>query len=216
MPTSTFQLILHASLLVKFVLLLLTMVSVLSWAVMFQKFIEFRETGRATAAFWKRFENEEEFSALQSAAESLRSSPLARLALAAFADNGAAKADRLPAVIQRAAWLETQRLSTHLTFLATTGSTSPFIGLFGTVVGIINAFQGIGASGSASLAVVAPGIAEALVTTAAGLAVAIPAVIAYNVFLRRAKALGVEIDSFAGMLLARLTEAPYEARPRRR
>ena len=86
-------------------------------------------------------------------------------------------------------------------FLPLPGSTTPFIGLFGTVWGIMNAFRGIGAAGSASLAVVAPGIAEALITTAAGLAAAIPAVIAYNYYLSRARQAIIEMEDFAEELL---------------
>ena len=97
--------------------------------------------------------------------------------------------------------LETEKLHARLTFLATTGTTAPFIGLLGTVWGIMNAFQGIGATGSASLAVVAPGIAEALVTTAAGLAAAIPAVIAYNYYLSRARKMTIEMEDFSEELL---------------
>lgn len=88
-------------------------------------------------------------------------------------------------------------LERYLIFLATTGSVTPFIGLFGTVWGIMDAFAGIGSAGSASLGAVAPGIAEALVTTAAGLAAAIPAVIAYNAFLNRVKAFATKMDLFA-------------------
>lgn len=85
----------------------------------------------------------------------------------------------------------------HLTFLATTGSVTPFIGLFGTVWGIINAFVGIGAAGSANLGAVAPGIAEALIATAAGLAAAIPAVIGYNYFVNRIRRIGTRLDLFS-------------------
>jgi biopolymer transport protein TolQ len=92
---------------------------------------------------------------------------------------------------------ETQRLERGLEFLATTGNNAPFVGLFGTVAGIMNAFQHIGQSGSASLAVVAPGIAEALITTAVGLAVAIPASIFYNHFVSELRRLSVSIDLFS-------------------
>ena len=94
-----------------------------------------------------------------------------------------------------------RRLGRYLNFLATTGSVTPFIGLFGTVWGIMKAFQGIGLTGSASLAAVAPGISEALVATAAGLGAAIPAVIAYNHFLSRMQTLNGEFDQFAASLM---------------
>lgn len=103
--------------------------------------------------------------------------------------------------LKRAISSELRRLSQLVTFLATAGNTAPFIGLFGTVWGILNTFQGIGMTKSASLAVVAPGIAEALVATAAGLCVAIPAVIAYNYFTDRIRVLDSELQSFVADLL---------------
>ncbi len=103
--------------------------------------------------------------------------------------------------LKRAISVEIRRLSQLITFLATAGNTAPFIGLFGTVWGILNTFQGIGMTKSASLAVVAPGISEALVATAAGLAVAIPAVIAYNYFTDRIRVLDSELQSFVADLL---------------
>ena len=99
--------------------------------------------------------------------------------------------------LRRATNSEITRLEKYLTFLATTGSTSPFIGLFGTVWGIMTAFEGIGKTGSASLAVVAPGIAEALIATAIGLVAAIPAVMAYNHFQNKIRVLINEMDSFS-------------------
>src|SRR5438093_411401 len=113
-------------------------------------------------------------------------------------------AERLEAVnraLRRAAALEVARLEHYLPFLATTASATPFIGLFGTVWGIMAAFHGIGAQGSASLAVVAPGISEALVATAAGLGAAIPAVVGYNYFVNRVKHWAVEMEGFTMDLL---------------
>jgi biopolymer transport protein TolQ len=103
--------------------------------------------------------------------------------------------------MNRACNSEVTKLESALGFLATTGNASPFIGLFGTVWGIMDTFKGIGARGSATLAVVAPGISEALIATAAGLAAAIPAVIFYNYYLNRIKAMTMEMDSFASELL---------------
>src|SRR6267142_2835569 len=144
------------------------------------------------------------------AAKKVRESPLAQLYFAAyqelagshdlehFADEGEeASTDRLEAAdraMRRAAGLEVAQLERYLPFLATTASACPFIGLFGTVVGVMNSFHGIGAQGSASLAVVAPGISEALVATAAGLGAAIPAVIGYNYFVNRVKHWATEMD----------------------
>jgi biopolymer transport protein TolQ len=105
--------------------------------------------------------------------------------------------DNIARALRRATTSEITRLEKYLTFLATTGATAPFIGLFGTVWGIMTAFKGIGETGSASLAVVAPGIAEALIATAIGLAAAIPAVMGYNHFQHKIKVVISEMDSFA-------------------
>ncbi len=103
---------------------------------------------------------------------------------------------RLSRSLRHASLREISLLERALMFLATTGNTTPFIGLFGTVWGIMDAFHGIGMTGSANLGAVAPGIAEALITTAAGLAVAIPGVIAYNYFLNRIKGVATRMDLF--------------------
>jgi len=103
--------------------------------------------------------------------------------------------------LSRASRNETMRLERSLTFLATAGSTAPFIGLFGTVWGIMNSFTSIGAQGGASLATVAPGIAEALIATAVGLACAIPAVMGYNYYIHKIKALRTQMENFAGDFL---------------
>jgi biopolymer transport protein TolQ len=105
--------------------------------------------------------------------------------------------DGIDRALLRAAAVEVNRLERRLTFLATTASISPFIGLFGTVWGIMTAFQAIGATGASNLAVVAPGIAEALIATAAGLAAAIPAVYFYNLFTQGVKLFASEMDDFA-------------------
>jgi len=105
--------------------------------------------------------------------------------------------DNIARSLRRATTSEITRLEKYLTFLATTGSTAPFIGLFGTVWGIMTAFKGIGETGSASLAVVAPGIAEALIATAIGLVAAIPAVVGYNHFQNKIRVLSAEMDSFS-------------------
>src|SRR6266705_1281652 len=158
--------------------------------------IEASRSGRTTAR---------RTSVVHTAARRLRQSPLAQLYFAAYQevsgipevldkvlddfDEGLGS-DRLEAVhraLRRASALEVARLEHYLPFLATTASSTPFIGLFGTVWGVMAAFHGIGAQGSASLAVVAPGISEALVATAAGLGAAIPAVIGYNYFVNRVK-----------------------------
>ena len=127
-------------------------------------------------------------------------SPLANLFRAAYSIEDATY-EELKSTLKRVEAMEVTRLERYLTFLATTGSTSPFIGLFGTVWGIMNSFMGIGRIGSASLAVVAPGIAEALIATAAGLAAAIPAVVAYNYYLSRTRHNIIFMEDFTQELL---------------
>jgi biopolymer transport protein TolQ len=109
--------------------------------------------------------------------------------------------DNVKRALRRAINSETTRMTQMVPFLATTGNTTPFIGLFGTVWGIMTSFHGIGQKGSASLAVVAPGISEALIATAAGLAVAIPAVIAFNFFMQKIKMVETELISFSADFL---------------
>ena len=109
--------------------------------------------------------------------------------------------DNVKRALRRAINTEVTRMTQLLPFLATTGNATPFIGLFGTVWGIMNSFHGIGMRGSASLAVVAPGISEALVATAAGLAAAIPAVIAYNYFMQKNRVIESELESFSADFL---------------
>lgn len=128
-------------------------------------------------------------------------SPLALLFKSVYSEKTYSESDELKRMLRRYSTLEGTKLQRYLNFLATTGSTTPFIGLFGTVWGIMNAFRGIGAAGSASLAVVAPGIAEALITTAVGLAAAIPAVIAYNYYLSRANRMIIEMEDFSEELV---------------
>jgi len=109
--------------------------------------------------------------------------------------------DNVKRSLRRSTTTEITKMTQMVPFLATTGNTTPFIGLFGTVWGIMNSFQGIGLRGSASLAVVAPGISEALVATAAGLAVAIPAVIAFNFFMNKIRVIDAEMQSFSSDFL---------------
>ena len=202
-------------LVVKGVLLLLIMFSVVSWAIIMFKFFQiqkaFSESGRFMDFFWKT----KRFDSIASQVDRFGSSPLTALfnegyselkqlmeAEGAKPDHGGLSTDlggvaNVTRALRRATNLEVNRLEKYTTFLATTGSTSPFIGLFGTVWGIMVAFEGIGKTGSASLAVVAPGIAEALIATAVGLVAAIPAVMAYNHFQHKIRVLVKEMDSFS-------------------
>lgn len=207
------DLILGAGLIVKAVLLILIVASVASWAVIVFKARELNGAENDTEDFLASY-LDRPLNAVFDAARKQSRSPLARLFQAGFKDlarlerlRGSAEGlstEQIEGVVKRLAWIQTEeahRLERGLSFLATTGSAAPFVGLFGTVVGIMNAFSDIGLSGSASLAVVAPGIAEALVATAVGLFAAIPAVIAYNYsnarlvhLLERLEAFRVEFD----------------------
>jgi biopolymer transport protein TolQ len=203
----------------KIVLLILLVFSITSWALIVEKAWQLRRVRRQTVEFLRAFREGRRPSAIQSAARKLRESPLAQLYAAAYqemagmtevpdrmlddVDDGL-PAERLEAVnraLRRAAAHEVAQLEHYLPFLATTASATPFIGLFGTVWGVIAAFHGIGQQGSASLAVVAPGISEALIATAAGLGAAIPAVIGYNYFVNRVKHWATEMDGFTLDLL---------------
>ena len=199
------DLIVRASVMVKLVLGSLLLLSVLSWAVILYKSLHLQRASRESAAFMEAFESGIRLPRLAERARALPASPLAGVFLHAMGLKTGISPDRLRSALMRATVRETQRLHEHLILLATTGSSAPFIGLFGTVWGIMHAFQQIGATGSASLAVVAPGIAEALVTTAAGLAAAIPAVIAYNYHTHQAEQLVAEIEPVAAELAHMIT-----------
>ena len=183
-----FDLILQASLVVQLVLLSLLIASVASWAVILLKARELGRAERDTEEFLEAYV-ERPVDVVYDVAREHPGSPLATLFSAGYRElaradrSGSVSASQVEGVLQRLSWVQTaerHRLERGLSFLATTGSSAPFVGLFGTVVGIMNSFRDIGASGTASLAVVAPGIAEALVATAVGLFAAIPAVVAYN------------------------------------
>jgi biopolymer transport protein TolQ len=224
------DLALQASWIVRLVLILLVVFSITSWALILYKWRELRRAQQHSEAFLEVY-HEGSFDAAYEAARQLEGAPLAAVFLTAYVDlNRLAKyasgpgrqiADeqlvRVAKHVEWAAERERLHLERGLSFLATTGSSTPFIGLFGTVVGIINAFTGIGASGSASLAVVAPGIAEALIATAVGLVAAIPAAIFYNHFVGRLRHVSSALDLFSAELqadLRRQVAAPTRAAPR--
>jgi biopolymer transport protein TolQ len=203
------------------VLFILGMISVVSWGIILYKLWVFRRTRRQTTQFLEVFRRSNKFSEVQAVCRSLGDSPLVGLFQSGYAEltaqlrqaspdtangpNPKPAAGRptlksLPAVdraLLRASLVEINKLEKHIAFLATAASVSPFIGLFGTVWGIMGSFQGIGQTGSTNLGVVAPGIAEALVATAAGLAAAIPAVWFYNLLTQRVKLLASEMDDFS-------------------
>jgi biopolymer transport protein TolQ len=200
--------ILGSSPIVSGVLLLLILASVSSWAIMLMKFRELRAAERDTDDFVEAYLE----SPLENAYEVARkhgASPLATVFRAGYTElarleklqggNARVSRDQVEGVVSRLGWIrgeEVHRLERGLSFLATIASSGPFVGLFGTVVGIMNSFQQIGAAGSASLAVVAPGIAEALVATAFGLAAAIPAAVGYNYTSARLNRLAARLETF--------------------
>ena len=213
----------NAGLMVQLVLLTLLIFSLASWSIIIIKSIyirrAFRESAQFTDLFWKSKSLTDAFNQ----ANRFSSSPISRiyrigyLELTKLGRTGPSESedepespgmtghlmgmDNVKRALRRAITTETTRASQMVPFLATSGNTTPFIGLFGTVWGIMNSFHGIGLRGSASLAVVAPGISEALVATAAGLAVAIPSVIAYNYFMQKIRTLESELHSFSADFL---------------
>ena len=216
--TGVLGLIARSSTISKIVLLLLILLSVVSWAIILYKLWVFRRASRQTAQFLDVFRRSNKFSEVQAVCRSLSHSPLVGLFQSGYAEltaqlrhstdasaspltpparptlKSVAAVDRS---LLRASAVEVNKLEHRISALATTAAIAPFVGLFGTVWGIMTAFEGIGQSGSTSLGVVAPGIAEALVATAAGLAAAIPAVFFYNMLSQRVKLLASEMDDFS-------------------
>lgn len=195
------ELIKQAGAVVKTVLVILLFFSVMSWAIIIYKFRYLRSAGRETAQFLKSYRATKNMRELFALSKKREISPVVNVFKAVYAEDVLPDKQEIRRVLRRYETLEAEKLEKYLSFLATTGSTAPFIGLFGTVWGIMNSFTGIGSAGSASLAVVAPGIAEALIATAIGLVAAIPAVIAYNYYMSRARAMIIEMEDFSEELL---------------
>jgi len=204
------------------VLLVLLFFSLFSWGIIFQKVRFYKEVGRQSQAFYDRFRRTSSLSELYSKCERFPQSPLAGIFKGGYEElsqqiEPPSSGDDSPQLtlnpgklkslssveraLQKMAHTEMTVLEASLPWLATTGAVSPFIGLFGTVIGIINAFQGLGEGAVTTIQAVAPGSSEALVATAAGLFAAIPAVIAYNHFVSRLKLFGVEMDDFSAEFL---------------
>lgn len=211
----------NAGLMVQLVLLILVLFSISSWAIILIKYKYIRRAFRQSEHFTDYFWKSRDFSDAYAKAKELEGSPIARIfrigyvELKKLSQSGVplvaqgsdseefsigarfAGTDNVKRALRQAINTEISLVSQLVPFLATTGNTTPFIGLFGTVWGIMNSFHGIGLKGSATLAVVAPGISEALVATAAGLAAAIPAVIAYNYFTQKIRTIETELYSFS-------------------
>jgi len=219
--TSIVTLVLRSSPISKLVLLALGLLSVISWGIILYKLWTFRRSERHTTQFLDIFRRSNKFSEVQAVCKSLDDSPLVGLFQSGYAELTAQLRQTAPPdaigsnphgtvvrptlkslaavdrALLRASAVEVNKLEHRIPFLATTASMAPFIGLFGTVWGIITAFEGIGQTGSTNLGVVAPGIADALVATAAGLFAAIPAVYFYNGLSNRVKLFASEMDDFA-------------------
>jgi biopolymer transport protein TolQ len=216
--TDIVHLVAGATIVGKIVLLILLIFSAVSWAIIFYKIWAYRHAERQTATFLGVFRKSAKFSEVQAVCPTLAASPLVGLFQSGYAelntqlrtDKGdAAKPpaapprptlkslDAVDRALLRATAVEMNKLEHRVTFLATTASITPFIGLFGTVWGIVIAFQGIASAGNTSLGVVAQPIAEALIATAAGLFAAIPAVYFYNHFTSKVKKFATEMDDFS-------------------
>ncbi|MBO4793188.1 MAG: protein TolQ [Deltaproteobacteria bacterium] len=206
------EIILNAGPVVKVVMGILIYLSVVSWAIIFHKWLVVGRARKASDGFMELFWTKKNFEAINQNLRAYAASPLCVLFREGYQELLRARrvqasdsppddfpmgTDYIARALRRAMTSETQRLERFLPFLATTGSTAPFIGLFGTVWGIMDSFHNIGQSGSASLAVVAPGISEALIATAIGLVAAVPAVIGYNHFSHKIDVIVGEMDNFS-------------------
>jgi len=209
--------IVHSGPMAKFVILLLLLFSVVSWAIMIFKLLGFKKIRQETSRFIDIFKRRTSLENIYSSSKGMRACPMARVFIAGYSEFasqfkasggviGAGESDQryflegldnIARSLERAVGEETTKMERFLFFLATTGSTSPFIGLFGTVWGIMISFQAVASTGATSIAIVAPGIAEALIATAAGLVAAVPAVIGYNYFIHRVRVFGTELDNFS-------------------
>jgi biopolymer transport protein TolQ len=201
MKDSVLQLILQAGYVVKGVLVILLFFSIVSWAIILFKNRYFSRANKESEQFLRAYRSGRDPKELYQGIRSLTISPIVNVFKAVYTDEARKEKSETKRLLRRYEALESAKLEKYLNFLATTGSTTPFIGLFGTVWGIMNAFMGIGSAGAASLAVVAPGIAESLIATAAGLVAAIPAVIAYNYYLSKARRMIIEMEDFSEELL---------------
>lgn len=232
-PTSPTELVTHATPLTQFVLVVLVVLSLLSWAVMIAKWLEFRRADTAGRRFMRDFERTTRIEQARSLVQRSPASPFTRVFVrgmdfvmetragspsrAAIAAGAAVPATALAAsplsgtqveafrlILDAEAIAERERLGRYIPVLAVVASASPLIGLLGTVLGVIDAFLGIAASGSGNLGAVAPGVAEALIATAVSLAVAIPATFGYNLFAARLNRVDNEMDAFGTEIIAML------------
>lgn len=222
MEFSFFSVVAQASLVAKCVLALLVCMSVMSWGLMIQKFFGLNAASSKAASGTDRFEKAPN---LRDAVQSLGadpSSPLYFIAHQGVVEFNRSKelgnssdvvVDNVRRALRQGVGSELARLQRSLSLLATTANTAPFIGLFGTVWGIMSSFHSIGMLKTASLATVAPGISEALIATAIGLAVAVPATIGFNVFMGKLSQVDTQLVNFAGVFLNRVQRELNAHRP---
>ncbi|HSR66747.1 MAG TPA: MotA/TolQ/ExbB proton channel family protein [Acidobacteriota bacterium] len=217
---SFWQLIANSGPIALLVLLILVFFSVLSWAIIVKKWRFYGQVESESQDFYEVFKKKASLSEIYQECERYTMSPLAGMYKTGYQElhrqlsaskqgekehpstaTALRSLDSLQRALDKSAQNEMTVLERSLDWLATTGSVTPFIGLFGTVIGIINAFQGLGQGSATTIQAVAPGISEALVATAAGLFAAIPAVIFYNHFIQRLKVFGAEMDDFSAEVL---------------
>jgi biopolymer transport protein TolQ len=197
------------------VLIILLIASIFSWAIMLSKWFVFGRAQTQSLRFVRAFRKSSRLSEIATVADQFRPSPLVGVFIEIHDEyqrqNGGRGLPRNPVALERAAQTASSealtKMESRMTWLATIAAIAPFIGLFGTVMGIIDAFHGLGTAGAATLRAVAPGISEALITTAAGLVVAIPAVIGYNQLTARLREFGARMDDFGRELLNAIENA---------
>ena len=201
---SLMQLFIRADFVVKAVIVILLAASVYSWALIFEKYRLFKRIDKSTSSFEDKFWKSRSAESFYNSFTNKDKDPVGNIFQTAMVElirtkskSSSIQTARVSRVIEISADKEIKLIEKHFTFLATVGSTAPFIGLFGTVWGIMNSFQSIAISRNTSLAIVAPGIAEALFATALGLLAAIPAVVAYNKFNSDSKKYSGRIENFS-------------------
>jgi biopolymer transport protein TolQ len=213
-PQSILDLVRGSGLVVQAILYLLVLFSVVSWGIIAQKFRQIRRAKSESDKFIEIFWERRNLSAIHDASRELTASPVSQVFRAGYEElirvsrskkeqaagegftTELGGVENVSRAMKRATSVEITKLEKHCSFLATTASSAPFVGLFGTVWGIMDAFRGLSVTHSSSIQAVAPGIAEALIATAVGLAAAIPALMAYNYFVQQIKVLAVEMDNF--------------------
>ena len=206
---SLVQLFIRADFIVKSVIIILIASSIYSWALIFEKYKLFKKIDKSTTSFEEKFWKSRSAESFYNTLTNKEKDPIASIFQSAMSEliktkskSSSVQSARVIRVLEISADNEIKLIEKHFTFLATVGSTAPFIGLFGTVWGIMNSFQSIAISRNTSLAIVAPGIAEALFATALGLLAAIPAVVAYNKFNSDSKKYNSRIENFSKRFLS--------------